>query len=150
MQTLSTLGERLKLAREKSGFKQIQVKDRTNINNKTLSGYEHDVSEPDSQTLSVLADLYDVSYKWLLTGKGSMKSSSDTENELTEKDERDIAKDLQRIIDDLESGTSLAFDGEPMDDDTRELVLAQIERNLRTTKKHAKKKFTPKKYRDNK
>lgn len=52
------------------------------------------------------------------------------------------------MIDELESDTSLAFDGEPMDDDTRELVLAQIERNLRLTKQHAKQKFTPKKYRN--
>ncbi|MGX8791695.1 helix-turn-helix domain-containing protein [Oceanobacillus sp. M60] len=77
---MSTLGERLKLAREKSGFKQTQVKDRTNINNKTLSGYENNVSEPDSHTLSTLADLYEVSYRWLLTGRGSMKDASDHPN----------------------------------------------------------------------
>lgn len=69
---MTTLGERLRIARDRKGFSQVQVKERTNINNKTLSGYEKDISEPDTKTLSVLADLYEVDYKWLLTGKGSI------------------------------------------------------------------------------
>lgn len=150
-----TLGERLRIARDRMGLKQIQVKQRTNINNKTLSGYENNVSQPDTETLVVLADLYEVSYRWLLAGKGEISSRKNNNSgwnsklpKLTSYDEKDIAKKLESIIDELEGDTSLAFDGEPMDDDTRELVLAQIERNLRLTKQHAKQKFTPKKYRN--
>jgi len=79
---LSTLGERLRLARDRVGLKQTQVKERTNINNKTLSGYENDVSEPDTNTLVTLAELYGVSFKWLLTGTGEMaeKESKDEED----------------------------------------------------------------------
>ncbi|MDV6377718.1 hypothetical protein ORD22_05495 [Sporosarcina sp. GW1-11] len=40
----------------------------------------------------------------------------------------------------------MAFDGEPLDDVTRELVREQIESNLRLAKQLAKKKFTPNKY----
>lgn len=53
------------MAREKKGFKQTQVKEKTGIHNKTLSGYENGVSEPDVQTLNLLSDLYDVSMDWL-------------------------------------------------------------------------------------
>lgn len=69
---METLGERLKSARLKAGLKQIQVKERTQINNKTLSGYENGVSEPDLNTLTVLADLYNVSTDYLL-GREHMK-----------------------------------------------------------------------------
>lgn len=60
-----TIGERLRLARERNGYTQVFVRDRTGINNKTLSGYENGVSEPDMQTLSILADTYSVTVDWL-------------------------------------------------------------------------------------
>lgn len=62
---MSVIGERLRKARERKKLKQTQVKDRTGINNKTLSGYENGVSEPDSETLKVLAELYEVSIDWI-------------------------------------------------------------------------------------
>jgi transcriptional regulator with XRE-family HTH domain len=62
---MSLIGERLREARERKNLKQTQVKSRTGINNKTLSGYENGVSEPDLETLKILADLYEVSVDWL-------------------------------------------------------------------------------------
>lgn len=63
---MSTLGERLKKARERKGLSQVEVYRRTNINNKTLSRYEKDGSEPDTETLKLLSDLYEVSADFLL------------------------------------------------------------------------------------
>ncbi|WP_052737809.1 hypothetical protein [Bacillus sp. SA1-12] len=80
--------------------------------------------------------------------KQIQKPKSNNQNFFSEKDERDIAKKLESILNDLESDSGVAFYGEPMDDVTRELVKAQIESNLRTAKQLAKKKFTPKKYRN--
>lgn len=71
---MAGLGARLKWAREKKDLKQTQVKDRTGINNKTLSGYENEVSEPDVETLKTLATLYEVSLDWLM---GKEKDSID-------------------------------------------------------------------------
>ena len=67
---------------------------------------------------------------------------------LSPKDERDIQKKLTDILEGLDSNLGIAFynDGEEMDDETRELVKAQLEITLRLTKKLAKQKFTPKKY----
>ncbi|TGA96718.1 helix-turn-helix domain-containing protein [Sporolactobacillus shoreae] len=67
---------------------------------------------------------------------------------LSEKDERDIGKQLENILNKMDSNVSLAYDGEPMDQETQDLVRAAIESSLRLTKQIAKKKFTPKKYRD--
>lgn len=146
---MSTLGERLRLARDKKGLKQTQVKERTNINNKTLSGYENNVSEPDTNTLATLADLYEVSYKWLLTGKGNMEET--TVNQLTEKDESDIAKRMEKMRKDLLEGNAggegLSFKGEPMSEEAMESLLESLEILERQTTL-INKKYIPKKYRD--
>ena len=63
------LGDRLRQARENNDLTQIQVKNNTGINNKTLSNYEMNVSSPDPYTLKTLADLYGVTTDWLISGK---------------------------------------------------------------------------------
>lgn len=60
------LGPALRRAREGRELTQTQVMAMTGINNKTLSGYENGVSEPDLQTLTVLLRLYRVSADRLL------------------------------------------------------------------------------------
>lgn len=60
--------KRLKQARQKMRFTQIDVMKKTGINNKTLSGYENGVSEPDLDSLKKLADLYQISLDELITG----------------------------------------------------------------------------------
>lgn len=143
---METLGERLKLAREKAGLKQIQVKERTQINNKTLSGYENNVSEPDINTLSVLADLYEVSLQWLSTGRVDIKVNDKLMNSTT-KDERDIAKRMKQLRNDLANADGLAFDGEPMSDEAVESLLEALEHAERIATL-ANKKYIPKKYRE--
>jgi transcriptional regulator with XRE-family HTH domain len=71
--------------------------------------------------------------------------------ELTAKDERDVKKELQKMIDDLNNQNSYAaYDGQTindMDEEDRELLIASLENSLRLAKRLAKQKFTPKKYR---
>lgn len=58
------IGDRLRKARERKGISQLEVSNRININNKTLSRYEKGNSEPDFNTLKSLADLYEVSISY--------------------------------------------------------------------------------------
>lgn len=62
---MTIVSERLKLARVRKKLKQTQVMEETGVNNKTLSGYENGISEPDLETLRTLADFYGVSVDWL-------------------------------------------------------------------------------------
>lgn len=92
---------------------------------------------------------------------GSIKYESDLHNveaiktsvqtELNAKDERDIQKELQKMIEGLNSNNGYAaFDGQTLDDldeEDKELLIASLENSLRLAKKLAKQKFTPKKYR---
>ena len=68
--------------------------------------------------------------------------------DLTEKDERDIGRRLMSMIEDLNGPIGgLSFDGEPIDDETRQLLEVSLRNQLEISKRIAKQKFTPKKYR---
>lgn len=102
-------------------------------------------SNPSTERLEELANYFDVSVDYLL-GRTEKKRYYD----LTEKDERDIQKELQTLIDDLSNADGMAFskkDSE-MSEATREALIISLENALRIAKIEAKKKYTPKKYRD--
>ncbi|MCO7176150.1 helix-turn-helix domain-containing protein [Sporolactobacillus kofuensis] len=78
-------------------------------------------------------------------------SDSINDIQLNKKDERDIQKELKKMIDGIASNSGYAaFDGNSIDDldpDDKELLISSLENSLRIAKKLAKQKFTPKKYR---
>lgn len=101
---------------------------------------------PKAETLQQIADYFDVSVDYLL-GRTDKKRYYD----LTEKDEKDIQKELEKLINNLSSSGFAAADGsspDELDDEDRELLIASLENTLRLSKRLAKKKFTPKKYRN--
>ena len=66
---------------------------------------------------------------------------------LNDRDRRDIAKRLKETLDDLVNDKDgLMFDGEPLDDETKELLRISLQNQLEMTKLMAKKKYTAKKY----
>lgn len=139
------LGARLKKLRTSKKLTQKQLAEKINVTNVSISGYESGNRFPDTDTLKKIADYFEVSTDYLL-GRSDSPQTGTALPELTSKDEQDIARKLESILGDLDSESSLAFDGEPLDDVTRELVREQIESNLRLAKQLAKQKFTPKKY----
>ncbi|MDQ0269018.1 helix-turn-helix domain-containing protein [Cytobacillus purgationiresistens] len=72
--------------------------------------------------------------------------------ELNAKDEKDLKKELQKMIDGLSGKNGYAaFDGqtlEDMEEEDKELLIASLENSLRLAKRLAKQKFTPNKYRE--
>lgn len=140
----SILPKRLKKLREKSGYLQKFVADKLGIKSNTLSGYENGTRSPDPDMLIALAKLYNVTTDYLL-GKSDNPS-------LTEKDERDIAKRMEKIKMDLIEGNAdgegLSFKGEPMSEEAMESLLESLEILERQTTL-INKKFIPKKHRDN-
>ncbi|WP_425057659.1 hypothetical protein SCACP_21790 [Sporomusa carbonis] len=74
-------------------------------------------------------------------------SSSNPLPPLTPKDEREIAKDLEAMLNALDDKSGMAAYNDPEDEEDRELLRASLEYSMRLAKQLAKKKFTPKKYR---
>lgn len=99
--------------------------------------------EPRKKTQIQLANYFKVTVEALLTGEAQKETPA-----LTEKDERDISKKLDETLAALEgSAGGLMFDGEPLDEVTKELLIASLRKDLEMGKRIAKQKYTPKKYR---
>ncbi|GIO57954.1 helix-turn-helix domain-containing protein [Paenibacillus cineris] len=113
---LPTYANRLKEARLKANLTQVQVKQHTGINNKTLSGYENGVSEPDYGTLKQLCDLYDVTTDWVLGNTNNPHSS------LTSA-EREAANRIN-LNDDSFLDLNFTIDGKELTEAQKQKVLA--------------------------
>lgn len=111
------------------------------LSNSTPTKWKNTNATPDSTTLSKIADYFGVTIDYLL---GTEKEKAPT---LTKKDERDIAKDLERIMNDLEHSEDLMFDGKPMSEDSIESLRAAMKLGLEAVKMKNKETYTPKKYR---
>ncbi|KNE22444.1 helix-turn-helix domain-containing protein [Virgibacillus pantothenticus] len=109
--------------------------------------YRLKTQTPGADKLKAIADFFDVSTDYLL-GRTEKKRYYD----LTEKDERDIQRELKKIIDGEDVDNAFAaFDGKVLDElseEDRELLIASWENTLRLTKRLAKKKFTSYKHRN--
>ncbi len=143
---MSNIGARIKEKRKEKKLTQIELGKSVSVSAQVISNWERGYSDPNHDDVARLAEVLECSTDYL-HGRDSKTSSLPT---LTKKDEKDIAKKLEDILESMESDTALSFDGEPMDEETKGLVRAAIESNLILTKQIAKKKFTPKKYRKDK
>lgn len=137
----SILARRLKNLREERGYLQKFVADKVGVRSNTLSGYESGSRSPDPEMLVELANFYNVTTDYLL--------GETNDPNLTAKDEKDIAKRMEKIKRDLTDGDGLSFYGEPMSPEAVESLLEAIEYAERQTVR-VNKKFIPKKYRENK
>lgn len=134
--------DRLKSLCDEQGISINDLEERLGIGRNSLYSWKKNI--PKGSNLIKVADYFDVSTDYLL-GRTDKKHYYD----LTEKDERDLQKELQGMIDDLGSNGAFAFskeDGE-IDEETRELLIGSLEQALRIAKIEAKKRYTPKKYR---
>jgi transcriptional regulator with XRE-family HTH domain len=143
-----SFGERLKELRSKRGLSQEELADNLNehfgssINKGMISKWENDREEPRMEAVRNLAKFFNLKLDSLLDLNNP---SVEDINKLSLKEERDIASDLERMIGELESNEAMAFHGEPMDDETKELMRISLENSLRLAKGMAKQKFNPNK-----
>lgn len=132
---------RIQEIRKSKGIKQKELAAKLGIAANTLSQYETGNREPDLETIKKIALVLEVTVDELLDAKTKAPT-------LTKKDERDIERRLSAMIADLNGPTDgLMFDGEPIDDETRQLLEVSLRNQLEISKRIAKQKFTPKKYR---
>ena len=88
-----------------------------------------------------IASYFGVSVSYLL-GTETEKAPA-----LTEKDRRDVAKDVYQIMESLESSGELMFDGVPMSEESKAAMAAAMRIGLEEARRRNKALYTPKKYR---
>lgn len=100
--------------------------------------------ELSTKTLAKISTFFHVSLDYLL---GTEKETAPV---LTEKDRRDVARDVRRIMEDLEHSGDLMFDGVPMSQEAKDSMAAAMKLGLEAARLKNKETYTPKKYRKTK
>lgn len=112
------------------------------LSNATPTAWKKRGLTPKADTLAVIANYFNVSVDYLLDEEPKEKTPV-----LTNKDERDIARNLEKIMADLENSGDLMFDGDPMSDEARDSIRSALKLGLEAAKMKNKETYTPKKYR---
>ena len=131
----------VRLCSEK-GVKPGRAADEIGISRATVTNWKKNGYSPRETVMRKVADYFDVSVDSLLNTPETQKAPT-----LNKKDERDIARRLEETLNLLESSDALMFDGEPLDQESMDLLKTSLQNQYTLAKKIAKQKFTPKKYR---
>lgn len=138
------LAARIVNLREDIDMKQTELARRLGLDKSAMSKIESGDRKVSSDELQKISEIFDVSSDYLL-GNTEKRHYYD----LTKKDEIDIAEQAEQIIKGIQTSADVNFYGEPATKEQMESMRDIIETGLRINKEKAKKKFTPKKYRDN-
>lgn len=138
--------------RESLGMSQEELAQKTGYKSRTSIANIEELDISPETFISILEsdDPRDIDAvnKIVKVAKGLARCQKEKAPALTKKDERDIEKRLEAMIGDLEGNADgLMFSGEPMDEETRELLKMSLRNQLEISKRLAKQKYTPKKYR---
>ncbi len=110
------------------------------VSYQAVSTWENGLKMPRMGVIEKLSDFFGVP-------KSQIMGWEPQESSFNARDERDIQKSLDHVLSALEGEQgALLFDGEPLDDETKELLIASLERSIRMAKAMAKEKYTPEKY----
>ena len=103
-------------------------------------------STPQLSTLQKISNYFDIPITQLTEGWDTQTKTPD----LTERDRRDVARDVDRIMGSLESSEELMFDGVPMCEEARAAMASAMRIGLEEARRRNKADYTPKKYRNQK
>ena len=95
-----------------------------------------------SDRLVLIANYLKVTTEFLLTGEEKKKAPA-----LTDKDERDIAKMVEKIMSGLDTSGDLNLDGYPMSDAAKAAMASAMKIGLGEARRLNKETYTPKKHR---
>lgn len=137
------MGNRIRELRKARGLTMKQLGEVLDLAESTISQYETCKRQVDNETLLRLGEFFGVSVGYILGVEDHKKAPA-----LNEKDRRDIAKSLEQMMAELESGGDLMFNGDPMSDEARDSIRQALHMGLEIAKVKNKQRFTPKKYRE--
>lgn len=121
-----TIYERIESLRKSKGLSQGKLEKQLGFSNGSISKWKN--STPKVERLQKLADFFGVSVEYLMAGK---------EDEQKEKDNTDLKQKYRELEELLRSDSMkpVRYDGKPVNNDTIDLLLKQIEISLAMLKK---------------
>lgn len=147
---MSDLGNKEIMAENIQYYMDLNNKSRRDVCNdlglvySTFSDWVNGKKYPRIDKIELMANYFGISKAELVERRDKTK--------LSPKNERDIQKRLQSILDELNDKAALNFynGDEAMDEETKELLKISLESSIRLAKSRAKQKFTPNKYKNKK
>ena len=97
---------------------------------------------PNINALEKLAEYFNVSTDYLLGRTDHKKAPA-----ISQKDKRDIAREVEELMSDLDHSGALMFDGDPMSDEAKESMRNAMQLGLEAAKLRNRERITPKKHR---
>lgn len=140
-----SIGQNICRYRKKIGLTQLELAEKSSISRSYLGDLEKDRYNPSIDTLSAIASALNIEPAVLL---GEKNLSFNPEN-ITAKDKKDIARDINAIMEKISSNEDgpIYYNGEELDEEDAELFKDALEFALKRIKVENKQKYTPRKYR---
>lgn len=129
---------------QKYGITSYKLSKEIGVSQAVLSSWKTGRSVPKQPSMQKIADFFGVSLDYLMTGK----ETEEKKPVITPKDERDIAKKLDKIMAEIDNNENspLYYNGEEIDDLSKSLLRDAIESAMRQMKIINKEKYNPNKY----
>lgn len=137
---------RLRALRNEKKLTQDELGKLLNVSGKTIGTWERDSRQPNIEAINKLASIFDVTTDYLLGN--SNEKQPQKYYDLSDKEKNDIAIQAEKLMEGIETGNNLNFYGEPATKEQKDRILIAIKTAMEMNKMEAKKKFTPKKYRN--
>ncbi len=140
------MADRIKQQRIKMGYTQEELGQKLGLQKSAIAKYENGRVENMKRSVIVnMAKVLECSPAYLM---GWEAEAPEEKPALTARDERDIKKDLDSIMEKLSTGEAgpASYDGEDLDPEAAELFKDELEIALRRLKLINKEKYTPQKY----
>ena len=131
-------GLRLRALRNEKKLTQDELGKLLNVSGKTIGTWERDSRQPNIEAINKLASIFDVTTDYLLGNS----------NEKQPQKYYDLSDKEKKLMEGIETGNNLNFYGEPATKEQKDRILIAIKTAMEMNKMEAKKKFTPKKYRN--
>ena len=123
-----------------------KVSKATGVTQTSLSNWKSGRNTPSTKTLQKIADYFGVTVDYLMTGQED-SSPKEKSSELTARDNRDIAKDLDSIMAKLSNKEDgpVSYNGENLSEESMDLFKEELEIALKRLKLINKEKYNPNK-----
>ena len=126
---MNIFSTRLKYIRKNNKKTQQDMANFLNIQRSTYGEYERGKIMPPMDKIQKLADYFDVSVDWLM---GNTNFETHDERKKAATDVEDISRNIKTMIEKLQKEQhALTFDGELLDEDSRELLISSLENSLK-------------------
>lgn len=121
---------RLKAMRKERKETQEDIAKLLKVQRTTVGEYERGSIRPPMDKMKVLADHFEVSVDYLMGN-----TNFQTAEERNEESPNDVSKAMKKILEDLQKNQhAMMFDGEVLDDESREFLISSFEQSLRICK----------------